>query len=564
MTFALYSYGGVIMNRAKKNKLLLAILAVALFIPTVIALINLNRAKVGPVDVTSIISMKMSDLEGNTTVFDKDNPDTDKMIDMFVRMNGGATQVSTLPDALSSKPFYLVEMSNGSIEYKYKYYFDITGAQTYYEDGEGKVFSLGADAAAEFLATKYAASIYTGSSVPVLSISAGVKDVRPTEAKWAIKDASGNLVDVDCSSKIIEQNAVYPVEGGMETSFSIAPDYLHVEITSDPSGESLYNNDYENNAAFRFEGAAHANVKINAKWYHDDAREYEGEMSYAFSIEVSEAANFFLGADTIECGSAVSVTGVNVKDPSAIEFSCEPDIGYKPVFYTDGDYVRAIIPFSAESVTTLNGTTFKLTFKYGAVTKAIDLKVDYRDYQKNSSPTYDVTDAVAALCTDATKQAANDALGAIFAEGSAERYFEDAFIEAVDANMTRFFGREYTINPGGAAYRQTGVEYNAADGTTVKNVAKGKVVWTGTLDITGNAVVVEHGYGLKTIYAHLSSVSVKVGDVVDQGAEIGKCGSTGFTNTSGVYVANYVGSVAISPYSMWADGCWRAFTNPNS
>ena len=550
------------MNRVKNNKLLLAILAVALFIPTVIAIINLNRAKVGPVDVTSIVSMKMSDLEGNTTVFDKDNPDTEKMIDMFVRMNSKATSVTTLPDALSAKPFYLVEMSNGEIEYKYKYYFDITGADTYYEDGDGKVFSVTADAAAEFLATPYAASIYSGSSVPVLSISAGVKDVRPTAAKWAFKDAAGNLVDVDCSSKIIEQNAVYPVEGGMEASFSIAPDYLHVEITSDPSGESLFNSDYENNAAFRFDGAAHANVKINAKWYHDDAREYEGEMSYAFSIEVSEAASFYLGADSIESGSAVAVTGVNVKDPSAIVFSSEPAISYKPVFYADGDYVRAIIPFSADSVTNVNGTSFKLTFKYGAVTQDLDLKVDYRDYQKGVNPTYEVSEAVAALYSDATKQAANEALGAIFAAESPERYFEDAFIEAVNSNMTRFFGREYTVNPGGASYRQNGVEYGAGDGTAVANVAKGKVVYSGTLDITGNVVVIDHGFGLRTIYAHLGSVSVNVGDVVDQGAQIGTCGSTGFTNTAGVYVANYVGTVAVSPYSMWADGCWRAFPNP--
>ncbi len=552
------------MNRVKNNKLLLAVLAVALFIPTVIAIINLNRAKVGPVDVTSIVSMKMSDLDGNTTVFDKDNQDTEKMIDMFVKMNAEATQVTTLPEALSAKPFYLVEMSNGSIEYKYKYYFDITGADTYYEDGDGKVFRISANAAAEFLATQYAASIYSGSNVPVLKISAGVTDVRPTAAKWAFKDAAGNLVDVDYTSKIIDQNAVYPVEGGMETSFSIAPDYLHVEINSDPSGDVLYNSDYENNAAFRFDGAAHANVKINAKWYHDDAREYEGEMSYSFSIEVSEAASFYLGTDKIESGSAVAVTGVNVKDPSAIEFSCEPAISYTPVFYTDGDFVRAIIPFASDSVTNVNGTSFKLTFKYGAVTQSLDLKVDYRDYQKNDAPTYDVSDAVAALYTDATKQAANDALGAIFAEGSAERYFEDAFIEAVDSPMSRFFGRIYTVNPGGVSYRQTGVEYKTGDGVTVANVAKGKVVYTGNLDVTGNVVVVEHGYGLKTLYAHLGSISVNVGDVVAQGAAIGTSGSTGFTNTAGVYVANFVGTVPISPYSMWADGVWRAFATPGN
>ena len=150
----------------------------------------------------------------------------------------------------------------------------------------------------------------------------------------------------------------------------------------------------------------------------------------------------------------------------------------------------------------------------------------------------------------------------MFASGSEVRYFEDAFIEPVNANMTRFFGRTYTVNPGGAEYRQGGVEYSAAEGTAVANVAKGKVVYVGNLDVTGNVVIVEHGFGLKTLYAHLASASVNVGDVVEQGAEIGKCGTTGFTNTSGVYVANFVGNVPVSPYNMWADGNWRAFPNP--
>ncbi|MBR3423889.1 MAG: hypothetical protein IKG80_05305, partial [Clostridia bacterium] len=60
----------------------------------------------------------------------------------------------------------------------------------------------------------------------------------------------------------------------------------------------------------------------------------------------------------------------------------------------------------------------------------------------------------------------------------------------------------------------------------------------------------------------LGSISVSVGDVVEKDAVIGTCGSTGFTNTSGVYVATYVGNVPVSPYLMWADGNWRTFPNP--
>lgn len=551
---------GELMNRTKRNKLLLAVLVVALFIPTVVAIINYNRAKTGPVDTKSIVTMTMNDLDGNKTVFDKDNPDTEKIVDIFLKMKDTATPVTTLPDALGSKPFYLIEMSNGEINYSYQYYFDISGRESYFMDGDGNAFMVDAAAASSFLATQYAASVYTGSSVPVLSLSSGIDDVRPSSAKWAFKDASGELVDVDCTSRVISENVVYPVEGGMDASFDIAPDYLHVEITSASSGESLFNGDYENNANFRFEGAAQANVAISAKWYHDDSREYEGEMTYSFGIEVSEGAAFYLGAEEIDVGEAVAVTGINVKDPSRISFTSTPDIGYDPVFYADGDYVRAIIPVSLDCQ---SGTTYKLTFKYGAVSSQIDLTVNFRDYERATTNVYEVSDAVAALYTDATKQAAKDALTEIFSTGSEEMYFDGgAFSEVFNGNFTRFFGRTYTIKPGDIAYKQTGIEYNAADGTNVIAAARGKVVWTGTLDVTGNAVIIEHGYGLKTLYAHLGSIGVSVGDVVEKGASIGTCGSTGFTNTSGVYVATYVGTVPISPYTMWSDGNWRTFPNP--
>ncbi|MBR6917417.1 MAG: M23 family metallopeptidase [Clostridia bacterium] len=547
------------MFRAKRNKFLLALLAIALFIPTVVAIVNYSRAKNGPVDTKSIVTMTMSDLDGNKTVFDKDNPDTEKIVGMFVKMSESASSVSTLPDALSAKPFYLIEMSNGSDSYTYKYYFDITGAQTYYMDGEGNSYSVDSSAAAEFLATQYAASVYADSNLPVLSISSGVDDVLPSSAKWAFKDAAGTLVDVDCTGKTTDQNIVYPVEGGMTASFSLAPDFLHVEIVNAADSSSLYNGDFDNDALFRFEGATQANVKVSAKWYPDDARGYEGEMSYSFSIEVSEAASFYLGADTIDVGEAVAITGIHVKDPADVKFTSSPELGYTPVFYADGDYVRAIIPVSLNCQ---SDTKYKFTVSYGAATQDLELTVNFRDYQRGTVNTYEVTDAVAALYTDATKQAAKDALDPIFASGEATLYFDGTFSEAVNGNYSRFFGRSYTVKPGDTEYKQTGVEYSAAAGTEVKAAAKGKVVYAGSLDVTGNVVIIEHGFGLKTLYAHLGSISVSVGDVVEKDAVIGTCGSTGFTNTSGVYVATYVGNVPVSPYLMWADGNWRTFPNP--
>ena len=50
----------------------------------------------------------------------------------------------------------------------------------------------------------------------------------------------------------------------------------------------------------------------------------------------------------------------------------------------------------------------------------------------------------------------------------------------------------------------------------------GRVVWAAPLGIYGNCIVVDHGYGLQSIYGHLSSIAVKEGDMVKRGAGDGQ------------------------------------------
>ncbi len=72
-----------------------------------------------------------------------------------------------------------------------------------------------------------------------------------------------------------------------------------------------------------------------------------------------------------------------------------------------------------------------------------------------------------------------------------------------------------------------GVDLRAAYGQPVTSVASGKVVQAGAEGGYGLSVVVEHGSGIRTRYAHLSEVSVKAGDPVADGETIGKAGQSG-------------------------------------
>lgn len=73
----------------------------------------------------------------------------------------------------------------------------------------------------------------------------------------------------------------------------------------------------------------------------------------------------------------------------------------------------------------------------------------------------------------------------------------------------------------------TGIDIAAPAGTRVNSMKEGKVVFAGQKGGYGNMVIVDHGNGVTTRYAHLSSINVRPGDSVDAGQKLGGVGSTG-------------------------------------
>ena len=88
------------------------------------------------------------------------------------------------------------------------------------------------------------------------------------------------------------------------------------------------------------------------------------------------------------------------------------------------------------------------------------------------------------------------------------------------------FGKRRILN-GQSGSPHGGVDFPATTGTPVHAPQRGQVVLAEELFFSGNTVVLDHGLGIYTLYAHLSEISVKVGDALETGAVLGKVGATG-------------------------------------
>ncbi len=79
----------------------------------------------------------------------------------------------------------------------------------------------------------------------------------------------------------------------------------------------------------------------------------------------------------------------------------------------------------------------------------------------------------------------------------------------------------------------------------------GKVVHAAPLGIYGNCVVLDHGYGLQSIYAHLSAIGVKPGQTVERGAEFGRSGATGMAGGDHLHFSMQIDGVQVNPVEWW-------------
>jgi murein DD-endopeptidase MepM/ murein hydrolase activator NlpD len=139
-------------------------------------------------------------------------------------------------------------------------------------------------------------------------------------------------------------------------------------------------------------------------------------------------------------------------------------------------------------------------------------------------------------------------LEAIYAQSTPKRW-AGAFVRPVPQAANSAFGTRSVFN-GEPRSPHAGADFRSPAGTPVKAPAGGRVALARNLYFSGNTVIIDHGLGLLSMFAHLSTIDVQIGDDVRAGLIVGRVGATGRVTGPHLHWSVRLGGARVDPLSL--------------
>jgi len=152
----------------------------------------------------------------------------------------------------------------------------------------------------------------------------------------------------------------------------------------------------------------------------------------------------------------------------------------------------------------------------------------------------------------------NDTIAALAAKSQPRLLWKEAFAQMGNSQVeSRFADRRTYFHNDQEIDRQVhlGFDLASVQQAPVHASNAGVVVFADYLGIYGNCVIVDHGLGVQSLYAHLSTMAVKPGDAVTKGQELGRTGATGLAGGDHLHFTMLLQGTPVNPVEWW-DAHW--------
>jgi murein DD-endopeptidase MepM/ murein hydrolase activator NlpD len=141
-------------------------------------------------------------------------------------------------------------------------------------------------------------------------------------------------------------------------------------------------------------------------------------------------------------------------------------------------------------------------------------------------------------------------IDAIYATVTPGAYWRDSFLVPIPGTTGgRNFGNRRVFNDQPRA-PHSGADLKAATGTEIHSANRGRVVLAKELFYSGNAVFLDHGLGVFTVYLHLSEILVEPGSIVEKGQIVGLAGATGRVTGPHLHWGARIIDARVDPFSL--------------
>ena len=298
---------------------------------------------------------------------------------------------------------------------------------------------------------------------------------------------------------------------------------------------------------------------------------------YGSTVEALIQANDLIDPSLIYVGQALTIPDAQVPETAAILPDAISEIDIKPLVFVQGKAGRIRIVTAAPASVTAMFLNQALTFAsdenrtvhtafvgvpitipsniyildlsvvpdgVAPIGLTINVLVQSIDYGVQS---VSIPAALSSLLAPAVEDNEINILTSITSRYSPERYFSGPMGLPATAVMNEPFGARRVYNGGVAESFHTGADFAAAPGAQVLAAAPGRVVLADLLYIRGNTVVIDHGWGIYSTYAHLAERNVAVGQMVGAGDVLGTVGTTGRSTGAHLHWEVWVKGVPVDP-----------------
>jgi murein DD-endopeptidase MepM/ murein hydrolase activator NlpD len=242
---------------------------------------------------------------------------------------------------------------------------------------------------------------------------------------------------------------------------------------------------------------------------------------------------------------------VRLRAPGAQQVVASLDPITVPLYPVDGERFAGVIPVAAS----------RAPGKYAVQATAIDAggapaswSADLEVWPSHfSTETITLTETTMGLLDPVLRAEELAMLAGVWSAATEPRRWSSGWTVPVTGSVSSGFGGIRVYEPGGVPGTHTGLDLRGPRGGPVLAAAPGRVVLAQALTARGNAVVLDHGWGVYSMYIHMDSVGVAVGAEVSTGDVVGTLGATGMVTGPHLHFEVRVHGEAVDPRS-WLRG----------